>query len=72
MSATTNDLTYIVDGMTCGHCQSAVSEKVASVAGVRAVDVDLASKLVRVSGESLDDGAVRAAIEHAGYEARVA
>jgi copper chaperone CopZ len=33
------------------------------------VDVDLDTKLVLVRGEGLDDAAVRAAIEEAGYEA---
>jgi copper chaperone len=37
--------------------------------GRTAVDVDLETKLVRVSGEALDDAALRAAIEEAGYEA---
>jgi copper chaperone CopZ len=33
------------------------------------VDVDLDSKLVTVRGHELDDMALRAAIEEAGYEA---
>jgi copper chaperone CopZ len=39
------------------------------VPGVSAVEVDLETKLVTVRGEFLDDSAVRAAIQEAGYEA---
>jgi copper chaperone CopZ len=61
--------TYIVSGMTCGHCVQAVRTEVAAVPGVTGVDVDLDPKEVVVHGEAVDDAAVRAAIEEAGYEA---
>jgi len=35
--------------MHCGHCERAVKEELATVAGVSAVDVDLETKLVTVS-----------------------
>ena len=60
--------TYTVPGMTCGHCKEAVSREMGAVAGVVSVDVDLDSKLVTVTGENLDDSAVRAAIDEAGYD----
>lgn len=59
---------YTVPGMHCGHCAASVKEEVGTVAGVTSVDVDLDSKLVRVRGSEIDDGAVRAAIGEAGYE----
>jgi copper chaperone CopZ len=55
--------------MSCAHCERAVGEELLGVAGVAAVDVDLASKLVTVRGGELDDARLRAAIEAAGYEA---
>lgn len=61
-------ITYIVPGMTCDHCQKAVSTELGSVAGVAEVDVNLKTKLVTVSGDALDDVALRAAIQEAGYE----
>lgn len=61
--------TYTVPGMTCGHCEASVKEELGAVAGVESVDVDLKTKLVTVSGSSLDDDALRAAIGEAGYEA---
>jgi copper chaperone len=65
----TDELTYLVAGMTCGHCKIAVTEEVAKVAGVHAVDVDLDTKLVRVHGTGVDAADVVAAIDEAGYDA---
>jgi copper chaperone len=62
-------LIYRVDGMSCEHCVVAVTGEVGDVAGVAAVDVDLGTKLVRVSGAGIDDAAVVAAIDEAGYDA---
>ena len=62
-------LTYRVPAMHCANCEAAVSEEVSAVAGVEAVSVDLETKRVEVRGERLDDAAIRAAIEEAGYEA---
>ena len=61
--------TYSVPGMSCAHCERAVSEHLAGVEGVASVAVDLETKLVVVLGESLDDERLRAAIHEAGYEA---
>jgi copper chaperone CopZ len=62
-------ITYTVPDMTCGHCKQAVTEELTQVEGVESVDVDLETKLVVVQGDGLDDAALRAAIEEAGYEA---
>ncbi len=63
------ELTYTVSGMSCGHCKAAVEEEVGLVPGVVSVNADLDSKLVVVRGEGLEDGALRAAIDEAGYAA---
>ena len=61
--------TYTVVGMTCGHCVTAVTAEVAALPGVTAVDVDLASGGLTVTGDTpVDDAAVLAAVEEAGYE----
>lgn len=57
-----------VPGMSCGHCESAVTTEVSKVPGVAEVAVDLASKLVTVRGSDLDPMAIVAAIDEAGYE----
>lgn len=60
---------YAVTGMTCGHCVSAVTTEVSRVPGVTGVDVDLATGTVTVTSDRpLDDAAVRAAVDEAGYQ----
>ena len=59
---------YTVQGMTCAHCVSSVREEVAELPGVDAVDVDLATGRLSVTGDGVDDDAVRAAVAEAGYE----
>ena len=60
---------YTVVGMTCGHCVAAVTEEVGKVPGVTSVEVDLASGRLDVAADGpIDDGAVAAAVDEAGYE----
>ena len=59
---------FAVEGMTCAHCVLSVREEVSEVPGVSAVDVDLAGGRMTVSGEQVDEDAVRAAVAEAGYE----
>ena len=61
--------TYSVPAMHCGHCKAAVMNELKTVSGVEDVAVDLDSKLVVITGAGLDDTALRAAIEEAGYDA---
>lgn len=60
-----------VDGMTCGHCVSAVTEELVGLAGVSGVDVELApgaTSIVTVRSDlPLQDEVVRSAIAEAGY-----
>lgn len=60
--------TYRVSGMTCAHCTAAIEGEVGQVAGVESVSADLETKLVTVRGDGLSDGALREAIDEAGYE----
>jgi copper chaperone CopZ len=64
-----SELIYTVPGMHCGNCKAAVDRELRLVGGVQDVDVDLETRRVVVRGENLDDGALRAAIEEAGYDA---
>jgi copper chaperone CopZ len=66
--ASENELTYSVPSVSCEHCVGAVSDEVEQVAGVQSVVVDVDSKRLTVRGDSIDDGAVRAAIDRAGYD----
>jgi copper chaperone len=60
---------YTVPDMSCGHCEAAVTKEISALPGVESVVVDLDSKRVEVTGSELDDAAIRAAIDEAGYEA---
>ncbi len=61
--------TYTVSGMTCGHCVASVTEEVSEVPGVENVDVALETGVLTVtSSQPVDDAAVRAAVEEAGYQ----
>ncbi|MDA8375064.1 MAG: heavy-metal-associated domain-containing protein [Actinomycetota bacterium] len=62
---------FRVDGMTCQHCVKAVSDELAQVPGITDFDVNLDTKLVTVNGDALDDAAIVAAVDEAGYEALV-
>ena len=62
-------IVYTVPAIHCAHCAMSIREEVSEVAGVEDVAVDLERKLVTVSGHALDDAALRAAIEEAGYAA---
>lgn len=60
--------TYRVQGMSCEHCVRAVTDELLATPGVVAVDVDLDSGRVVVTGTAVEDDAVRAAVDEAGYE----
>jgi copper chaperone len=69
MEPNSNERTYTVPGMSCDHCVAAVGDEVGQVAGAESVVVALETKQVTVRGRDLDDAALRAAIDEAGYEA---
>ena len=64
--------TYIVRGMTCGHCVNAVTEELQSIEGVTHVAIDLVeggnSTVIVTSTNLLDIELVKAAVDEAGYE----
>ena len=61
---------YQVTGMSCGHCEVAIRGEVGQIAGVDGIDVSAQTgKLVVTSTEPLDNAAVLAAVDEAGYEA---
>ena len=58
----------LVEGMSCGHCEKAVKNALSEINGVASVKVDLSTKKVEVHGENLNDEALKAAVEDAGYD----
>lgn len=65
---TTDQLTLIVPGMTCGHCVQAITDAVSPLPGVSSVTVDLDTKQVVVSGAGLDRSVVVDAVDDAGFD----
>ncbi|KAA6432101.1 heavy-metal-associated domain-containing protein [Agrococcus sediminis] len=63
--------TFEVEGMTCGHCVSSVTEEISGLAGVEGVDVALVpggrSTVTVASDSPLRVEDVRAAVSEAGY-----
>ncbi|MEU7066303.1 heavy-metal-associated domain-containing protein [Streptomyces sp. NPDC051578] len=72
MSAETDTQTttvYRVTGMTCGHCEGAVTAELSALAGVTSVKAVAATgEVTVVSAAPLQEDAVRAAVDEAGYE----
>lgn len=60
-----------VQDMTCASCVKHVTEALQPLPGVKAVEVDLATGRVRVSGTP-DSAALLAALDEAGYSAQLA
>ncbi|EGX55762.1 metal associated protein [Streptomyces zinciresistens K42] len=61
--------TYAVSGMSCGHCEAAVTEAVGRLDGVTRVAVDVPGGRVTVtSAGEPDDARVAGAVDDAGYE----
>ena len=73
MSTTEIDRTTVVDveGMTCGHCVQHVTTELSALGNVKDVSVQLnaggLSPVTVVSDVVLDDDAIRAAVDEAGY-----
>ncbi|APU40349.1 MULTISPECIES: heavy-metal-associated domain-containing protein [unclassified Streptomyces] len=60
---------YRVTGMTCGHCEGAVTSEISALPGVTSVKAVAASgEVTVVSDAPLADEDVRAAVDEAGYE----
>ena len=60
--------TVNVNGMTCGHCVSSVTNEISKIPGVTDVDVDLDVGSVEItSDEPIEAADVAAAVEEAGY-----
>lgn len=59
---------FTVIGMTCDHCVASVTEGVSEIPDVETVHVELATGALTVtSTRPVLEGAVKAAVEDAGY-----
>jgi copper chaperone len=60
---------FEVNGMTCGHCVSAVKKAASSVDGVTVESVEIGTVLISLDDTQATVGDVVDAIGDAGYEA---
>ncbi len=60
-----------VEGMSCQHCVKRVTDEIAAIEGVKDVDVSLVEKSATVTADEIYRDEVAAAIERAGYRARL-
>lgn len=60
--------TISIEGMHCQHCVAAVNEALQAVPGVTSVAVSLESNNAVVEGASLDEAALKAAVEDTGFD----
>lgn len=61
--------TFKVTGMTCAHCERAVTGAIKARDAAAEVEVDLETGVVKVAS-GLDEAAIRQAIEDEGYQVR--
>jgi copper chaperone len=67
-STTSINTDYQVDGMTCGHCATAVREELLAVGGVTDVRVELPTGRITVtSTRQVARDEVATAVDEAGY-----
>jgi copper chaperone CopZ len=60
--------TFSVRGMTCAHCERAVTAGISGVAGVESVAVDAATGTVTVTASRpVDRADIATAVDEAGY-----
>ena len=60
---------YQVSGMSCGHCEGSVSSEISEIPGVGSVKaVASTGEVTVVSAAPLEEDAVRAAVDEAGFE----
>lgn len=61
---------YAVTGMSCGHCESAIRSEVARIPGVQEIEVSADAGRLAITAEvAVEDAAVVAAVDEAGYRA---
>lgn len=64
-----SDVVYSVSGMSCGHCESAISREVSAIPGVTSVTAVASTGLLTIGSDGpVNDETIRAAVDEAGYE----
>jgi copper chaperone len=65
------ELRFLVAGISCRHCVTAITSEVAKARGVETVQVEPGTNWVVVCGYDLDVDEIRAAVMQAGHQAEL-
>jgi copper chaperone len=65
------ELRFLVPGISCRHCVSAITAEVAKTPGVETVQVEPGTSWVVVCGHDLDIEGIAIAVMRAGHEAEL-
>jgi copper chaperone len=65
------ELRFLVPGMSCRHCATAITAEVAKAPGVETVQIEPGTSWVVVCGHALDIEGIRAAVAEAGHQAEL-
>ncbi len=60
---------YIIEGMSCPHCQATVTKAISALSGAENVTTDLSTGIAIVEGE-VSPEAVKEAVYNAGFTIR--
>jgi copper chaperone len=66
------NITLNVSGMTCGHCEAAVSKALKSIEGVKAVEVSRTTGTANIEGSNINTDSLIAIVIEEGYTASLA
>lgn len=63
--------TFTITGMSCGHCENAVTTEVGDIAGISDIKVSAATGILTLNNDgSATDEQIIAAIDEAGFSAQ--
>lgn len=61
---------YLVTGMSCAHCEAAITAEISALPGIQGIDVSAETgRLVVTSAAAIDEASILAAVDEAGYAA---
>ncbi len=63
-----NQIRVFVRGMNCNHCKSNVEGSLQNLNGIEAIEADIDQETVLITGQNVDLGKVKEAVESIGYK----
>ena len=59
--------TFIIEGMSCGGCVNSLTRVLKTVPGIEPLEIEVGKASLRLDSDVADTGAVKAAVERAGF-----